>query len=178
MILFFLVCVSVLALIALVFAINSLFRMVTDRVPYVPSSMWAARWLAENLELPANAVIYDLGCGDGRMLVALKKKFPTIRAIGYERSWWPLLLAWFRARPHGVELRAQSFYAADLSDADFVFCFLIDSVMPKLEKKLQAQLRPGICVASYGFTFPTWKPERIIPNPNPKRKSGLYLYRA
>lgn len=130
---------------------------------------------AERLAL--GGVVCDLGCGDARVLIALKKKFPAIKATGYEAAWFPYLLARWRTRRTGVTIRHQNFYQANLQDPDVVFCFLIHSVMPKVEQLLRSQLKPGATVFSYGFVFPTWRPaERIV---NPKNPSGskINIYR-
>lgn len=165
------------------FALNTLVNLFRDKVPYVSTPKWAIDWLCENLPLPSRerlgeGVIYDLGCGDGRVLIALKKKFPTITAIGYERNWWPFILAKIRTKGSDIIIRRKNFYHADLSDARIVFCFLIHSVMPKVEKLLRSQLKPGAIVYSYGFMFPCWKPTAQITNPERPHGSKLNFYRV
>lgn len=168
----------VLALAALGFALNSLTSLFRDKVPYVSTPDWAIDWLQDNLKLPDGAVVYDLGCGDARVLIELKNKFPQIRAIGYELQWWPYLLARWKSRGSGVTIKRESFYHADLSDATIVFCFLITSVMTKVEAMLKQKLKPGTTVYSYGFTFPTWEPVERITNPARPQGSKINIYRV
>lgn len=181
MILVFLIALLVFSILALVFALNMMVSLVRDKVPFVPTPQWAIDWMCQHPPLPiqggGQGVVYDLGCGDARVLVALKKRFHHITAIGYERNWWPFIIAKARARKTGVTVRRANFYTADLKDADIVFCFLIHSVMPKVEKLLRTKLKPGTTVYSYGFAFPNWSPVDRIVNPTNPGGSKINVYR-
>lgn len=166
------------AVVALAFALNAMINVFRDKAPYVSTSGWAIRWLAEQAPIDGPMTVYDLGCGDARVLIAIKRARPGIRAIGYERGWWPWLLAKYRSRGTGVVIRYGDFTRADLRDADVVFCFLIASVMAKVEAMLRRQLRPGATVYSYGFAFPTWPIAERITNPDRPQGSTLNVYRA
>lgn len=170
--------ILVAALVALVFALNALWSVIRNKVPYVPTPRWAVEWMAKHVGLSENAVVYDLGCGDARVLRALKKAHPSIRAIGYEIAWWPYLLARWRSRGTGVEIRHASYFHADLHDADLIFCFLLDAVMADTETLLRKQLKKGASVYSYGFRFPDWQASEEIRNPRPRGHSSLWVYRA
>ncbi len=177
-VLIFLFVVLIAALIALVFAVNTLISVFRYLVPYVSTSDWAIQWLVNNLKLTDDAVVYDLGCGDARVLKAIKARYPSIKAIGYEKAWWPLLLAKWRNRKSGVEVRNADFYKADLKDADFVFCFLIQAVMTDVENLLRRELGPEARVYSYGFRFPTLRRVDEIINPQRPQGSRLLVYRV
>ena len=166
------------AAIALVLSLNSLINLCRDKVPYVSTPQWAIDWVGKNTKLPNGAVLVDLGCGDGRVLVGLKKYLPHVMMIGYERQWWPWLLAQWKTRGTGVVVKRQSFYDVDLSRVDVVFCFLIHSVMPKVEQLLKSKLSPGTTIYSYGFWFPTWNQSDKIVNPNRPQGSKINVYRA
>lgn len=202
MLIAFLVLVLVASAVALLFALNTMWNLFRNKVPYVSTPQWAIDWLCANLVerspllgkekgrgevtsppfqggvARSAGVVYDLGCGDGRVLKALKQRFPHITAIGYERNWWPYVMAKLRNRASGVKIRRADFYQADLTDADVVFCFLIHSVMPRVERLLRSQLKRGATVYSYGFTFPTWRPSERIANPEKSQGSKLNVYRA
>ncbi len=166
------------AAIALIFALYTLVALIRDKVPYVPTPSWAIEWFAENVALPDGAIVYELGCGDARVLAAIKKRFPKITTIGYERNWWPYAIARIKTRGTGVIVQRKDFYRGSYYDATAVFLFLIHSVMPKVEKLLKAQLTPGATVYSYGFTFPTWQLTRCIINPKNPEGSKIKVYRA
>lgn len=177
-VLIFLIVVLIASLVALAFAINTLVSVFKYLVPYVSTSDWAIQWLVDNLKLKDGAVVYDLGCGDARVLKAIKARHPLIRAIGYEKAWWPLLLAKWRNRKSGVIIRNADFYKADLKDADVVFCFLIHAVMGDVETLLRRQIAPEARVYSYGFRFPTLNRVDEIINPQRPEGSRLLVYRV
>lgn len=163
---------------AFVFSVNALLCLLRDRVPYVPTPAWAIHWMVKHVHLTDGLKVYDLGCGDGRVLRALKGVRPGIVAIGFELAWWPYLLAKWRSRKSDIILRRQSFYRANLYDADVIFCFLMTSLMPKVEGALRGQLRSGTTIISYAFPFPTWQPAEVVTNPKKPNGSKLYIYRA
>jgi len=75
------------------------------------------------------------------------------------------------------EIFYKNFYNANLADADAIFCFLMDSVMPKVEKKLKKELKPGAKIACYGFKLPAWPPVKVVEiKKGNKRASKIYLY--
>lgn len=176
--------------IALVLSLNSLINLFRDKVPYVSTPQWAIDWIGKNFPLlPEKGVkrsageegvptLVDIGCGDGRVLIGLKKFLPHVTMIGYERQWWPWLLAQWKTRGTGVVVKRQSFYDADLSNVDAVFCFLIHTVMPKVEQLLKSKLKPGVTVYSYGFWFPTWDTADKIVNPNRPQGSKINIYKT
>ncbi len=164
------------AILGLAFALYSLIALLRDKVPYVTTSPWAITWLKQNARIANHALVVELGCGDARVLRALKQSNPTIRAMGYERNWWPFLLAKLRCCGTGVMIRRENFYQANLRDVAMVFCYLTTRVMPKVELLLRSQLRQGAVVYSYGFRFPTWEPSKIIANPKRHRGATLLLY--
>jgi hypothetical protein len=166
-----------IALAALVFVVTAFVFLLRDKVPYVPTPPWVIAWLSQHVRLDAGSTILELGCGDARVLCALVRANPGTRGIGYERNWWPYVLARIRSRGLPVEIRRDDFYKADLRDVRLVFCYLLTDVMPRVETFVRGNLQPGACFASYAFALPSWPPAQIIPNPKPKG-SRLYIYNA
>jgi hypothetical protein len=166
------------AAIALVLSLNSLINLFRDKVPYVSTPQWAIDWIGQHTKLADGATLVDIGCGDGRVLIGLKKYLSHVTMIGYERQWWPWLLAQWKTRGTGVMVRRKSFYDADLSNVDVVFCFLIHAVMPKVERLLKSKLKPGATVYSYGFWFPTWDTTDKIVNPSRPQGSKINIYKV
>jgi cyclopropane fatty-acyl-phospholipid synthase-like methyltransferase len=102
-------------------------------------------------------LVYDLGCGDGRMIVTAARRHGA-RAVGIEID--PLRYLWCQMLISVMGLRGRvrvvhgDFFTQDLSDADVVTCYLLQSTNNKLEAKLKQELRPGARVVSHDFTFP------------------------
>jgi predicted RNA methylase len=118
-------------------------------------------------------MVYDLGCGDGRMIVTAARHYGA-RAVGIELD--PLRWAWCQLLVTVLGLRDRvrvvygDFFAQDLSDGNVVTCYLLQRTNEELQGKLKRQLMPGSRVVSHAFTFPALRL---------RRKDGeadLYLY--
>ena len=118
-------------------------------------------------------VVYDLGCGDGRMVIAAARKYGA-RAVGIEID--PLRYAWCRMLVAVLGLRDRvrivfgDFYKQSLQDADVVTCYLLQSTNNKLQAKFKQELRPDARVVTNYFTFPRM---RLIARDD---EDQLYLY--
>jgi SAM-dependent methyltransferase len=147
-------------------------------VPFVPTPNRNIERILDALDIQPGQRVYDLGCGDGRLVIAAATR--GAQTTGFEVSPWAFLRACVNGwRSHSrANIIFGNFYSKPLADADVVFVFLLNTVMPKLETKLRRELKPGTVVGSYGFTFPNWQPEKIIEMPGSSaRASKLYLYR-
>jgi SAM-dependent methyltransferase len=108
-------------------------------------------------EVGPDDLVYDLGCGDGRMIVTAAQDYGA-RAVGIEID--PLRYLWCHVRIAVLGLRGRvrvlygNFFAQDLRDADVVTCYLLQSTNRELEGKLVQELDPSARVVSNTFTFP------------------------
>lgn len=139
-------------------------------VPWVPTREKRIRRALELAKLQLGETLYDLGAGDGRVLVVAAKEFGA-RAVGIEVGPAQCLAGWLRVWLSGIRhrgrMRCADFYKADVSDADVVFVYLTSSQTSRLVPLLERQLRPGARVVSIAADFPTWQPaivdrERLI----------------
>ncbi|MBM4089930.1 MAG: methyltransferase domain-containing protein [Planctomycetes bacterium] len=109
-------------------------------------------------------VVYDLGCGDGRIVVEAARKYGC-RAVGYDIDPLRVEAARERARLAGVEKRVtiheQDLFTADLHDATVVTLYLSTKYNTQLVPQLK-QLRPGARVVSLLFEIPGTKPDQIV----------------
>lgn len=147
------------------------------KVPFVPTPKKYVKAIIDQLALRPGQIFYDLGCGDGRFLVEAAKR--GAKAAGFELGPWPYFRAKVRLGLNQSRGRIyfKNFYHQNLSEADAVFCFLLDKVMPKVEAKLRQELKPGAKFASYGFPLPNRPADKIVYlNPATKKSSKLYLY--
>lgn len=140
--------------------------------PWVPSSMQVVYQMMEMAGVGPDDVVYDLGCGDGRMLLAAARRYRA-RAVGIEIDplrylWCQFLITIFFQRKN-VRIIFGNLFNKDLSEADVVMCYLMPDALAKLEKKFKKELRPGTRVVSNRFSFPTL--DKVQENGN----ASLYL---
>jgi len=126
--------------------------------PWVPTSMHMVNRMMEIAEVGPDDVVYDLGCGDGRMVLTAAMRFHA-RAVGIEidplRYLWCQFLITILFQRKRVRIIFGNLFNQDLSEADVVMCYLMPDALIKLEKKFDRELRSGTRVVSNKFTFPT-----------------------
>jgi len=117
----------------------------------------------------AGDLVYDLGCGDGRILIAAAKDYGA-RGVGIDIDPAQVRIAREKVRQAGVEDRVkilqQDLFQTDLSQATVVALYLGRSVMLKLRPKLLRELKPGTRVVSHAFDMGDWKPDREFSIPS------------
>ena len=129
--------------------------------PWIPTRTNRIRKALQLADVKPAEVVYDLGCGDGRVLVIAAREFGA-RAVGIEIGPVQCAAAWLRAVLSGVKDRVQirwgNFYRADLKDADVVFAYLTSGQAGRLEEHLASQLKPGARAVTISFDLPDWRP--------------------
>lgn len=161
-----------------ILAIAILIILFYTKVPFVRTPKHVAEKIITKANIKPNDKVYDLGCGDARLLINIEKRTGA-QTIGYEISPWAYILAQLNIFRQKAKTRVlyKNFYHADLSDADVVFCFLMDTVMPKVGKQLEKQLKAGTRVISYAFAIKDWQPMEVIATrPNDPKSSKIYIY--
>ena len=124
-------------------------------------------------------VVYDLGSGDGRIVIAAARQFGA-RGVGVEID--PALVAQSTAAANGLGLGdrvrfvEQDIFKTDLRDATVVTLYLSADLNRRLRPKLQAELAPGSRVVSHDFDMGAWKPDRIVRLQDDGREHVLYLW--
>jgi SAM-dependent methyltransferase len=133
-------------------------------VPYVPTTETAVKAMLELAQVKSSDVVYDLGCGDGRIVIAAAKSYGA-RGVGIDIDPVRIREAKKNANQAGVEsrveFREQDLFQADFRDATVVTLFLLPSVNQRLLPQLQA-LKPGTRIVSNTFKIGDWKPAREI----------------
>lgn len=148
----------------------------TQGALYVSTSRRRVDALVDAVSMTPEQVFMDLGCGDGRVLRRVRRRY-GVRAIGYELN----LMAYVKARltsiGSGVEIRWGNFWKVDLGCTDVVFCYLYPDVLRPLGEKFRRELRPGTRVACCNFALPRWKPDSILRPGRGRHSDPIYLYR-
>jgi len=149
--------------------------------PFVPTPEEVVARMLELAEIKAGDVLYDLGSGDGRIVIAAAKNY-SIKAVGFEID--PALAEESRRKikleglENLVEIREQDIQLVDLSPASVVTMYLYPSANIRLRRAIQSQLKPGSRVVSHQFDMGDWTP---LKTEQVKDSSGLtrtiYLWR-
>jgi SAM-dependent methyltransferase len=134
-------------------------------VPYVPTTEQAVEAMLKLADVKKSDVVYDLGCGDGRIVIAAAKTFGA-RGVGIDINPVRISEAKENARKAGVEnlvrFEENDLFKADIREASVVTLFLLSSVNLKLRPKLLQDLKPGTRVVSNTFDMGDWKPEKEV----------------
>ena len=132
-------------------------------VPYLPTTESAVQAMLKLAGVKSTDIVYDLGCGDGRIVIAAAKDFGA-HGVGIDLNPERIQEAKANAKKAGVEDRVRfvegDLFTADIHDATVVTLFLLTSVNQRLRPKLQADLKPGTRVVSNTFDMGDWKPEK------------------
>jgi cyclopropane fatty-acyl-phospholipid synthase-like methyltransferase len=147
--------------------------------PFVTTPQPVVERMLELAQVGPHDVVYDLGSGDGRLVITAAKKYG---AHGVDVDFDPQLVLESRANAKQagvedlVEFRDQDARTVDVSPATVVTLYLLNSSNLELRAMLTRQLKPGARIVSHKFGMGDWQPEKteIVPNTD----STIYLWRA
>lgn len=135
-----------------------------DLAPYVPTPMQVVEKMLEMANLNGGDILYDLGCGDGRIVIIAAKKY-GIRGVGIdlepERIKESKAYAKEAGVEHLVEFRLQDVMKSDISKATVVTLYLLPESNALLRPILEQQLKPGTRVISHNYHMPDWQAKEI-----------------
>ncbi len=133
-------------------------------VIFVPTREAVVEAMLKAAKVGPNDVVYDLGCGDGRIVVAAAKL--GARGVGIDIDPQRIAEAKENARAAGVEgrvdFRLGDLFEADIREASVVTLYLLPSLNVKLKPRLMEQLRPGTRIVSHDFDMGDWQPDETI----------------
>jgi precorrin-6B methylase 2 len=133
--------------------------------PWVASAPAVIRVMMTAAEVGPGDVVYDLGCGDGEIVIAAALR--GARAVGVDLDPRRITNARANAIRAGVSDRVtlieQDLFETDVSPATVVTLYLGPDVNRRLRPKLLRELRPGTRIVSHDFSLGDWPPERTIP---------------
>jgi methyltransferase family protein len=141
-------------------------QVVEDKldVPYVPTPDAVVARMLEVAKVNSNDLLYDLGSGDGRIVITAAQKYGA-RGVGYDLNPKRIEESNENARKAGVTDRVrfvkQDLFEADLSGATVVTLYLLPSVNLKLRPKLLKDLAPGTRVVSHNYGMGDWEPVSV-----------------
>ena len=131
--------------------------------PYVPTPQDVVDRMLKLGQVTKDDVVYDLGCGDGRIVVTAAKQFGA-RGVGVDIDPQRIKESEANAKAAGVEhlvsFKLQDAMTVDVSPATVVTLYLLSASNMKLRPILTKQLRPGARIVSHAFTMGDWPPEK------------------
>ena len=149
--------------------------------PFVPTPINVVRRMLKLAEVGPGDVVYDLGCGDGRILFMAVEEFEAKRAVGYDIN--PSMVEPLRERIENsgledwIEVVNANFFSVDLSPASVVAMYLTTSGNSKLRPKLEDELGDGARVVSHDFPVHNWTTDKSSEPPYYTVGSHkIYLY--
>ncbi|MEM2956400.1 MAG: rRNA adenine N-6-methyltransferase family protein [Candidatus Pacearchaeota archaeon] len=135
---------------------------------YYPTSKKVIKKMIEFAELKKEDIVYDLGCGDGRILLAVARKCK--RAIGIEVDLLRFLWSKLKTKGKNICVIRKNFFNQNISDANVIFIFLRQETNNKLLEKFKKELKPGSRIVSHYWrlNLNPWKVDK---------KLKVYAYR-
>ena len=133
------------------------------RAPFVATPPDVVDRMLALAQVSARDVVYDLGCGDGRIVIAAARA--GARGVGVDIDPARIDEARDNARLAGVEhlvtFRVEDARTTDVSEATVVALYLVSALNVQLRPRLTAQLRPGARIVSHNFPMGDWEPDRV-----------------
>ena len=145
-------------------------------VVYEPTPLGVVETMLDMARVGAGDIVYDLGCGDGRIVVAAARR--GAGGIGIEID--PRLVEWAQANVLAervgdqVKIRNQDLFLTDLSPASVIALYILPEMNLRLRPKLWREMAIGSRVVANGFEVPGWKPDRVVDVPTRYRQAYLY----
>ena len=153
-------------------------------VRYVPTPLWVVEAMLRLAGVGKDDVVYDLGCGDGRIVVTAVSQFGAKRGVGIDLDRTRLKESVERAKKAGVADRVEFrqgdvLKIDDLSEATVVAIYMGEDLNLRLRPILQNTLKPGARIVSHRFTMGDWKPdkEETLTEPTTGTKYRILLWK-
>ncbi|MEM2094960.1 MAG: class I SAM-dependent methyltransferase [Candidatus Bathyarchaeia archaeon] len=149
--------------------------------PFVASPPNVVEKMLKMAELKPHEVLYDLGCGDGRIVLTAVQQFGAKRAVGVELDEGRYNECVRKVKEAGLEDRVKIIHAniLDISvkDADVVTLYLLTSANERVRPILERDLKSGARVVSHDFSMPGWNPTRVEEVRETWGSHTIYLYK-
>ena len=150
-------------------------------VPYVPTPENVVAKMLDVASVGPKDIVYDLGCGDGRIVVTAAKERGA-RGVGIDIDPERIKQSQLNAINTGVSDRVRfeltSVFRAEISDATVVSLYLLPWMNAQLRPKFLAELKPGTRIVAHQFPIAAWSPDRTVRIPNQDRVVYLWIIPA
>jgi cyclopropane fatty-acyl-phospholipid synthase-like methyltransferase len=150
-----------------------------EEIPFVPTPIDVVDRMLELAEVKKNDVLYDLGSGDGRIVIRAAKKYGA-RAVGIEMDQLLLKKARQDAKIAGVDnlvdFRAEDALQTDLAQATVVTLYMLPWFNAKIAPNLKKYLKPRARIVAHDFGIEGWPPDKTIKLPQWELRPGGYKH--
>jgi tRNA A58 N-methylase Trm61 len=152
----------------------------SSQIIYVPTPDFVVEKMLEMAKVTKDDVVYDLGCGDGRLVVMAAKKLGA-RGVGVDLDRERVKEALANVEKAKVEQlveirQGDALKVPDLEKATVVLLYMLPEFMEKLKPVVLAQCKPGTRIVAHDYPFPGWEPQRRVTLPNKTRIMAHTLY--
>src|SRR3970040_1604126 len=158
-----------------------------EEIPFVPTPIEVIDRMLELAEVKKGDVLYDLGSGDGRIVIRAAKKY-GVHAVGIEMDGWLLDKARKAAKAEGVshlvEFRSEDALKTDISRATVVTLYMLPWFNEAMKPNFKKMLKPGARIVAHDFGIGGWKPDKTVKLPEVEIKAEghkhqhvIYLWR-
>jgi SAM-dependent methyltransferase len=149
--------------------------------PFVPTPQFVVDKMLETAGVTAQDVVYDIGCGDGRIVITAASKYGA-RGVGVDFDPERIRESKENAKKANVEnlvqFLQQDAMTVDYSSATVVTMYLLTQSNLKLRPILTKELKPGARIVSHAFSMGDWNPEKTVEVKDDVNRRTIYLWRA
>jgi cyclopropane fatty-acyl-phospholipid synthase-like methyltransferase len=150
-----------------------------EEIPFVPTPIEVVDRMLELAEVKKGDVVYDLGSGDGRIVIRAAKKF-GVRGIGIEMDKTLIEKARKTAQEEGVshlvEFRSEDALKADISPATVVTLYMLPWFNAAMKPSFRKHLKPGSRIVAHDFGIEGWEPDKTVKLPQIEYRPGGYQH--
>ena len=146
------------------------------KAPYVPLPHVVLPGIVQSLALMPTSVVYDIGCGDGRILRAAYACEPQATYIGIERALFPYMLSRMRSMGTRITFKKKNAFRETYADATHIVVYLLPGLVEDVWKKIAQECKPGTQYVSLDFPLNSQKPLRVVQQDVPQHLRGRTIY--
>jgi SAM-dependent methyltransferase len=149
-------------------------------VPYVPTPQEVVDEMLRMAQVGPGDTVYDLGCGDGRIVITAISKFNATKGVGVDLDPQRIKESNENAQKAGVTdrvtFRVQDLFTMSMEEADVLAMYLLPSVNLRLRPQIFEQMKPGSRIVSHDFDMGDWEPDEQKTVKSSFREHRIYLW--
>ncbi len=169
---------QVVALILAVFLVFAYDHIFVAKTPFISLEKSTINEIIKGLKLKPNEKFYELGCGDGRVLIIANQIQPKASFVGIEKALFPYILAKIKTHSiQNIQIKLGDIQKLDFTDAKVVFVYLMPNLIEAIKPALMQVIKNGGRVVAVEFGLDSIKPTKTYTLTNQSRHaSKWYLY--